>query len=767
LTSFEITSDSPDIPPITGAAAKTIGVLIHRVDDDLAAALVLGLMQKAAQHDLRLVFFPGRHLHSTQLFNRQFNVLFDLAYHLPLDGILSLTNSYQAGAYEDEISQVFSLFGSTPLLSMNFVAPGNPSVIVDNRAGAELLFRHLIGIHGYRRIAYMRGADGHFDEEERFAAYLSALQKAHIPFEPALVVQGNFERDGGRRAMEELLARQVPFEALVAANDTMALAALTVAQERNLHVPGDFAICGFDNLLSAQREAPMITTVHQPMTTQVQIALELLLSHMQGNSIPLVTKVPMRLVVRQSCGCIGERGGARQDSKAFPAEQGANYRERILADLGLPETRATVYKSYLLFLEHCLRQFEKSGWMDVAIGEFANECLATEGDISHLQALVFYLQRHLLDVCPSLRSAPSVGHILACAEQLQKWQLVIIDKLRAYQLSIRQREEHDAEILSRLVKTQLTDFSLAGICQLLETTLRQIGVTQCVMGLYPHSFDYQLFGVDIPRELRLMLVMVNGELDQSRPGQLIPLDVLLGETPCINRSLVQVVLPIFHQNRHYGLLLLDMTDNPRIPLEWLRHELSSILVGAIVAEELQQQQQHLQRHLDIRNHQNARLINIVERDELTGLLNRRGFFHRAPAWVNSHGGRDIRLVFIDLDDLKKINDTHGHSEGDLALGVAASLISTSFRADDLIARLSGDEFVVLTSGQQGEEDLRGRLYQQFDRYNQTSNLAYHLGCSLGCYSFRAEEMVSLEALVAKADQLLYEEKRRRKRGRTD
>lgn len=744
---------------------KTLGILLHKLDDDLARNLVRGLNTKAEQYGLRLVYFPGRQLHSPQLFNRQFNLVFDLAYRVPLDGILAVTNALQAGAYEEEIDQMLSLFQPTPLLSLNFVARDNPSIIVDNHSGCEQLYRHLIYSHGYQRIAYMRGAEGHFDEEERFSAYLLALQKAGIPFDPTLVVQGNFELEGGRRAMEELLARRVQFDVLVAANDEMAKAALAVANEQHLHVPGDFAICGFDNYLSDLGEAPLLTTIAQPLELQAQMALELLLSHMDGKPIPLVTRVPLRLVVRQTCGCVGAHlGNLPTQAQAFQGEIPSvnnHYRERIWAELDLPAERQSVYKSYLLFLEHCLRQVEKNQWMDVAIGEFAQECLACEGDISNLQSLVFYLQRHLLDICPSLRVAPAPGFVLACAEQMQKWQIVITAKLRQFQLQKQLQQQREQHLLTHHVKAPVVEFAVEAIAESLYKTFAQLRIANVVLGLYPQNFDYQLFGVDIPAQLRLLLHIRNGRLQPDAQGRPLAVEGLLGGALMgegANQSLV--VLPLFQHNRHYGLVALDMSENLQAPLEWLRQEISGLVVGVVLTEQLQQKE----RHLELSKHQNARLVQIAERDELTGLLNRRGFFHRAPLWLSHNTGREVLMLFIDLDGLKIINDTYGHAEGDWALSAAADLITGIFRSEDLVCRMGGDEFVVMSAGfsQQKAASLRERLYEKFMDFNSTSERDYALSCSLGLYPFTSGEARPLEELLQCADEFLYEEKRKRK-----
>lgn len=740
---------------------KTLGILLNNLDDDLARTLVRGLDTKAEEYGLRLVYFPGRFLHAPQLVDRQFNLIYDLAFRLPLDGVLVVTHAIQSGAYDDEVDQVLALFQPTPLLSLNFVARDNPSVILDNHSGCAQLYQHLLHCHGYRRIAYMRGTFNHFDEEERFDAYLDCLGQAGIAYDPRLIVQGNFDAEGGRRAMEELLARQVQFDVLVAANDQMALAALAVANEQKFHVPGDFAICGFDNFRSAVSEAPPLTTIDQPLELQAQMALELLLSHINGRPIPLITRVPLRLVVRQSCGCIGGHNG----TVAVELPRGPlQYREKIWAALNLPGERQPVYKSYLLFLEHCLRQVEKNAWMDASIGEFAQECLLQEGDVSQLQSLVFYLQHYLADICASVNHLPSPEFMQACAEQMQKWQIVIANKLRQFQLHKRLEEQSRHYYLTHYVKAPVSDFTLENIAESLHKTLTHLRIQDALLGLYLQGFDYQLFGVDVPAQLRPLLSLRAGKLLMPEAGQLLALEQMLaGENMRLKPEQKLVFLPIFQHSHHYGLALLDISDNPDAPLEWLRQEIVSLVVNAKLTEELNRKQ----RHLEISHNRNARLVQIAERDELTGLLNRRGFFHRAPLWLrNSYGGEAL-MLFVDLDDFKRINDSYGHSEGDAALVVAARLITSVFRREDLVCRLGGDEFVVMSAGFAPERVnlLRERLQEVFARFNLEGQKDYSLSCSLGFYPFVSDDARALEDIMRCADEMLYAEKRRRKQER--
>jgi len=150
-------------------------------------------------------------------------------------------------------------------------------------------------------------------------------------------------------------------------------------------------------------------------------------------------------------------------------------------------------------------------------------------------------------------------------------------------------------------------------------------------------------------------------------------------------------------------------------------------------------------------------------DELTGLCNRRRFFVLTEQCLKVAVRNKKRplLLFIDMDDLKWINDQYGHKEGDQALIGLANILKKTFRKSDIIARIGGDEFVVLLeSTDENSETLLTRLHENVRDYN--ANRSQHiLSISLGSAQFDPEYPISIDELLSKADGLMYAQKRRR------
>lgn len=147
-------------------------------------------------------------------------------------------------------------------------------------------------------------------------------------------------------------------------------------------------------------------------------------------------------------------------------------------------------------------------------------------------------------------------------------------------------------------------------------------------------------------------------------------------------------------------------------------------------------------------------------DELTGLKNRRGFFELAgqALKVARRERHTLGLFFVDLDGLKQINDTLGHLAGDQALRDTAAVLETTFRESDIIARFGGDEFIALAYVHRDSCALRDRLREHLAAFNQCSERPYRLQVSIGTAMVASAEE-SVEALIARADAAMYEDKR--------
>ncbi len=151
------------------------------------------------------------------------------------------------------------------------------------------------------------------------------------------------------------------------------------------------------------------------------------------------------------------------------------------------------------------------------------------------------------------------------------------------------------------------------------------------------------------------------------------------------------------------------------------------------------------------------------RDDLTGLYNRRGFSILAEQQIKfaNREQRRLYLLYADVNNMKYINDTFGHPEGDTALRETTRALETTFRKSDVIARIGGDEFVVLAleTSRSSPSTLTNRLKKELQHYNQEQSRAYQLSLSVGWVCYYPRSPKPLEELLEEADQAMYEQKK--------
>ena len=223
-----------------------------------------------------------------------------------------------------------------------------------------------------------------------------------------------------------------------------------------------------------------------------------------------------------------------------------------------------------------------------------------------------------------------------------------------------------------------------------------------------------------------------------------------------------IVHPIFAGEKQYGYLIVKPINTKF----QMHHVYLKLIVNAIASaydytqaitknEVLSNRNERL-----LKNNQELNLQNSI--DELTQVLNRRGFMDKAEKLLKKakKDNRSGMVFFADMDGLKKINDTWGHKIGDLAIQTEAKILMEAFRGTDIVGRLSGDEFAIVSTGllKSYIPVIRERIEGLNKVYSEKANLPLTLSISLGFVEFNTENY-NLDDLLTKADQVLYKEKK--------
>ena len=200
------------------------------------------------------------------------------------------------------------------------------------------------------------------------------------------------------------------------------------------------------------------------------------------------------------------------------------------------------------------------------------------------------------------------------------------------------------------------------------------------------------------------------------------------------------------------------------------HELRARLRAAQrileLQESLRQRVRELEQAIEERKAAEEALRNLSLTDQLTGLYNYRGFINLAEHHLKI-ARREMHpslLIYADMDGLKEINDTLGHRAGSTAIAAVGQILRNTFRDCDIIGRLGGDEFAVLVTNLQELDTAKlvERLRRNLSEYNEMSGHKFEIELSIGAVEIDHEQVWSIEDQMARADEVMYREKRKKK-----
>lgn len=218
------------------------------------------------------------------------------------------------------------------------------------------------------------------------------------------------------------------------------------------------------------------------------------------------------------------------------------------------------------------------------------------------------------------------------------------------------------------------------------------------------------------------------------------------------------VFPIYHCSVQYGYMIFRPGNFDSTLYTILCTTFSSVIAASYNYTKSLLERQKLTRN-------NSELLHISHTDEMTGLLNRRGYMQHGQQTIlmSLDMNQTGFVVFGDMDGLKKINDTWGHEAGDRAIKAEAKILQKTFRSTDVIGRIGGDEFGMIAVGMDKKsfDRIKTRLKKFCNEYNETSGEPFQLSISLGAVQY-SHENDNLMVLLNEADSLLYIEKRRKK-----
>ena len=403
----------------------------------------------------------------------------------------------------------------------------------------------------------------------------------------------------GRDAIRVLLDERglrpgADFDAVAASNDALALGVLIELQARGVRVPEDVAVTGFDGHRNGEYSAPSLTTVRQPVYEQGRTAVEMILAQLRGGDVPLLTNMATELVIRQSCGCPdpivlqGATGSAlagpmlQTTGDKTPALTFRTAGEFLQAEM-IKVTQSTFEDLDPAWIKRLLVAFsddvqgDSIGAFVSALDEAIRHTLAIKREVRAWQSLI---SEHRRLVLPFLTDR----EYLHRAEDLWQQARVIIAEATHRSGGLQATLAHQqADILHGIGETLITTFDLSESIEALSSGLPRLGFPGCFMALYevperPKDGASLIFAYD-----------EKGRVELPREGLRFPsLQLIPHRLRARDSRLAGVIVPLYFREHQFGYILFEAGPSETAIYESLRVQISSMLQGAMLMQQVQQ-----------------------------------------------------------------------------------------------------------------------------------------------------------------------------------
>lgn len=631
-----------------------IAVIVSGIDEYYQSCILEGIQRFAREHKINLAHFIafGGIMSDSKHDIGEYNI-FSLPDFSRFDGAILLANTISSSYVADGIISRIKNAG-IPAVSIDRDIPEFYHIGIDNSSAMEKIVEHFIVHHNFRIFNYISGPQNNPESVQRYNAFRSVLEKYNLPFDERRVYFGDFRAMSGRQASEYFLESGLPLpDAVISANDVMALSAMNVFEENNIKIPGDVCFSGFDNTYDARNYSPELTSVQRPLAESGILSCKLLFEHINGKKNERSFILDMKPRFTQSCGC-------------------ESYN---------PETSES-------FKKHNYKNLENNSVSRSMINRMSCKLIDCDSFDEYIENL-----------------KPFVNEIKA-----EEFYLCLCDNWNA---DIDKKDNYNFCLNH--------DFTVEGYTK----------------------------NVTVPCVFR------NGSfsgIPSFESGYMIP--EMFGNT---GRNKVYYFVPLHFRERCLGYLAILNSD---FPMKSPMFQTWSITISGSL-ENI--------RKIGCLDSAVKKLNCLYTVDTLSGIYNRNGFKNHSSELFDYciNHKKPVMLMFIDMDNLKGINDNYGHKYGDSAIHAIAEAIKKSCTNGEVYCRFGGDEFIVFGADYSEENavSLTEKIHENIKKESDKLNQEYTLTASIGHYIQVPEKDSQIFQLVTVADHIMYENKKKKKKSK--
>lgn len=620
---------------------KTIGIILFDITGYYQQQLVHTLSKTASKRGYNLLTFSAFTIYGSDTKNAagEYNILHLIPYE-HLDALIVCHDTFNSDEAVDELWKLVTERCQAPIISIRKKVNGCYNILVEGTNAIPTFVRHFHDVHHFDRIAFMSGPYNHPDAIFRLEKYKEAMAELGLDCPEEYIFEGDFWKNCAADAANHFMNLTNRPQAIVCANDYMALSLCKELTLQGYSVPQDVAISGFDDVRDARANVPPLTTCSVSIPDMAKKAMETIDTLLNGKEAPACTFVPTKIIIRNSCGC----------------------ESSTMKDLSL----SRMYEVELM--EQLINHNAHNTFVSISL--------------------------------ENMTSAEDIG-----------------DYLRL----------EDVPDIAR-------DFYLC------------LGIHG--NGAYPQvkkkapGFAKRSHSIYSLRDLNPIAT------SSFETKKLLPPEAIREEPMAV------FFFPIHYLEYNFGYVAA--TSNGEEAQDTLFHSWLSLIGNTLENSRIRAKNQALLEKLNMLYHE----------DFLTKLYNRRGFEQFSEEEFSEAKKHNIKTMTlsIDMDNLKYINDIYGHSHGDLALQTIADAMRQACSGCEICARIGGDEFAVF--GYDYSEEKAKQYTENFLQYlkdfNADSSLPYCVNASFGYTISDPSLSISREQYMKVSDDLLYQNKRKRK-----
>lgn len=284
---------------------KTIGLFIFNPKGDFQGEVCRSMSVRAEQLGYNLAVFSSYGAYGTRGSGYEDGemMIYDLPDYDKFDGIVLALDTFSIEEAKGQVLGYIKKYAKCPVVSLREPLEGVHNILIREETSMEKVTRHIIEEHGKKDIAFMSGVKGREDAEKRLACFRRVMDEYGYPVGEHRVYYGDFWKGKGKEACDWFSADGTYPEAIICANDYMALSVIDELFERGVHVPEDVIVTGYDGLNEGVYYNPSLTTVHVDFKDMAYKAVDLIERHQHDDDLEDVY-VGLETVPRMSCGCM-------------------------------------------------------------------------------------------------------------------------------------------------------------------------------------------------------------------------------------------------------------------------------------------------------------------------------------------------------------------------------------------------------------------------------------------------------------------------------